>query len=367
MKISLPLALLLFLLSFVPTLAQAAVDPGASVVQLRQSCQVNGSTLDNCFTDLTTLNSWIWNTRNPSPSATNPLLVKIGPGTFDGQFTCTNAGDVSLKGSGVNVSIISNGMEPINTQNCTNMAYSNLTVKNTENLFGVREDGGTSVWNNAEIDGLGYAWFDGTGDTCNVKQGSHYFYSSRVVANTIGNNATAWYDDCDKSWFFGSQIQAIGGSGAQVRVIEANGGEVHVYGGNIEALTQGDVSPASMVAVTSDNSGIVHLHGTGIDVISQGNNNITALSAGTGGLIHAVADGYFMNTNGGTMTRVNNNGGIIMAPYHWPASSTPPAVISASGSDTAVVTKTSDGHPHPLVYDATCSSHWFDTVARACW
>ena len=220
---------LLLLLSLLPAMSQAAVDTNASVVQLRTSCLVDGSTLDNCFTDLNTLNSWIWNTHNPAPSASSPLLVQIGPGTFTGQFSCSNAGYVSLQGSGIGVTIITNGSAPISTTDCQDMSFSNFTVQNTENLFGVEETGGTSVWNNAEIDGMGYAWFDGTGSGCGgVTPGTHYFFGGRIKATTAANSATAWYDQCDKSWFFGSQIQAIGDSGALVRPIEANGGEVHV-------------------------------------------------------------------------------------------------------------------------------------------
>lgn len=361
------LTFLLLALCFLPRLSQAAVDPGASEVQLLTSCQVNGSTLDNCFTDLNTLNSWMWNTRSTAPSASSPLLVKIGPGTFTGQFTCSNAGYVSLQGSGIGVSVITNGYLPITTDHCEDMSYSSLTVKNTDNILGVRENGGTSVWNNAEIDAVGYAWFDGAGSGCNgATPGNHYFYGGKIVANTIYGSATVWYDQCDKSWFFGSQLQAVGDSGAVVRIIDANGGEVHVYGGNIEALTNGNVSVTSMDGVTSTDSGIVHLHGTGIDVISDGQNDITALNASKGGLIHAVADGYFLQSTG-TITRIANSGGTVMAPYHWPASATPPGVISVTGSDTAVATSTSDGHPHPLVYDSTCTNKWYDTITRACW
>lgn len=366
------LALALFPFTFFPITSQAAVDPSASVVKLRTSCQVGGSTIANCFTDLNTLNTWIWNTRTPTPSASSPLTVDIGPGTFTGQFTCNNAGYVSLNGSGVGVTVIQNGSEPIATTACQDMAYSNFTVKNTGNLFGVAELGGSSVWNNAEIDGIGYAWFDSPTTSCGAAPGTHYFYASRIIAHSAANSATAYFNACDTSWLIGSQIQAIGSSGSEVRPIIAIGGQVHVYGGNIEALTDGDVTVSSMVAASASGAKTqVHIHGTGIDVISGAPNNIVALSASNGGLVHAVADGYFMQTGtGGTTTRMVNSGGTVMAPYAWPSSANPPAIVTGNaaenGEDTAVITSTSDGHPHQLIYDSTCSSGWYDSTARVC-
>ncbi len=58
--------------------AAAGIDNNAAIVQLRQSCVEDGLNLSNCFTDMPTLNTWVWNTRQPDQA--NPLLIEMGPG-----------------------------------------------------------------------------------------------------------------------------------------------------------------------------------------------------------------------------------------------------------------------------------------------
>jgi hypothetical protein len=114
---------------------QAAVDSDASLVYLRSSCTVNGAGVDNCFTDLNTLNSWIWNTR--LPSASQPLEVEIRAGTFAGQFSCNNSGYVTLSGAGRDQTTITNASFPIATTGCTGLVFRQFTVENTATLLGV--------------------------------------------------------------------------------------------------------------------------------------------------------------------------------------------------------------------------------------
>ena len=351
--------------------AHAVIDADAAVVKLRTSCAEAGVILNNCFTDLPSLNAWIWNTRNPAPSATSALLVEIGPGSFTGTFGCNNKGYVTLRGAGMGKSIIQNGSSPVSTTNCVNLSFSHLTLRNTGTLFGVRNLGGSTVWDNVEIDGLGYAWFDspsacgGTGGG-----GTHYWFSSRITARTSGNSTTAYFNACDVSWFFGSEITAIGSNG-QVSPIVAVGGEVHVYGSVIRAISNTGAVTSSFVAVqATGESGTpakIHIHGTGIDVISPAANNIVALAASNGGEIHANQSSYNLSTGaGGTVTRISNSGGHIHAPYLWEQHPNPPAITSVTGADTAIITGTSDGHPHLVIYDSNCASKWFDSTLNTC-
>lgn len=342
----------------------AAIDNNAATVQLRISCSENGATIDNCFDDLNTLNSWIWNTRIPSPTA--PLKVSIGPGTFTGSFTCSDSGSVTLAGSGMGNTVIQNGSFPISTSQCVNMVFSDMTVKNTGNLFGVKNVGGTTVWSNVEIVGLGYAWFDTPGG-CSGPKGTHYWFGSKITAETTAaGSATAYFNACDKSWLYGSEITAKGTSGSSTPLV-AVGGEVHVYGSNIRALPAAGAVMDSVVAVTATNTADIHIHGTGIDVISPAANNITALKASNGGHIHANASAYVLKTgSGGLVTRVSNDGGDIAAPYQWQVGATPPAINSISGYDTVVYTSTGDGHPHMAVYDASCAGNWYDINTSSC-
>jgi hypothetical protein len=342
----------------------AAIDSNAATVLLRTSCNENGATIDNCFDDLNTLNSWVWNTRYPSP--TSPLKVDVGPGTFTGSFTCNGSGFVTISGAGMGNTVIQNGSSPISTTQCVNLVFSDMTLKNTGTLFGVRNAGGTTVWSNIEIIGLGYAWFDTPGG-CSGAPGTHYWFGSRITAETTASNsATAYFNACDKTWFYGSEITAKGTVGSSTPLV-AVGGEVHVYGSNIRAIPADGASMATVTAVTAANTAEIHIHGTGIDVISSAANNITALSAENGGSIHANESSYVMKTgSGGLVTRISNSGGNIAAPYQWQVSATPPAINSLSGYDTVIYTGTGDGHPHLAVYDSSCAGDWYDINTSSC-
>lgn len=352
--------------------ALAVIDVNAEVVTLHKSCTQAGQAQDNCFTDLNTLNTWIWNTRNPQPSATSPLLVEIGPGTFTGRFTCENKSNVSLRGAGIRQTIIEASSSPISTTNCANLTFSHMTLRNTQNLFGVKNLGGSTVWDNVEIDGFGYAWFDSPTGCGGVAPGTHYWFNSRITARSAGSSTTAYFNICDASWFFGSEITSVGTgqTGVQITPLVVPGGEVHVYGSVIRAIAGAGVTTNSMVAASASGAGQIHIHGTGIDVLSTGGNNIAALSADTGGQVHANQAAYNLKTGtGGTVTRIAkdaNSATHVHAPYFWEEHSNPPAILSVTGADTAVVTSTADGHPHIVIYDSTCSSKWFDTVTRAC-
>jgi hypothetical protein len=245
------------------------------------------------------------------------------------------------------------------------MTFSHMTLRNTANLFGVSNRGGSTFWDNIKIEGLGYAWFDSP-TTCGGG-GKHYWWSSRIIARTAANSATAYYNACDESWFFGSEITAIGSTG-QIRTISASGGEVHVYGSVIRAMSDnGAVIGSGFTAVSSSGTAKVHIHGTGIDVISPIANNIVALSATNGGEVHANQSSYVLSTGaGGSATRISNNGGHIHAPYIWEHIPSVPNFTSVTGADMTTITNTPGNHPHLVIYDSGCTSSWFDTSTNAC-
>lgn len=369
-RLSLFVAFTLSIFTSLP--AFAVIDSNAPVVKLRDTanggCTEAGTSLNNCFTTLSALTLWINGTRKPA--AATPLIVDIGPGKFVGAFTCDMSnypGYVTLRGAGMKNTIIENPHMPVSTSGCVQMRFSDMTLRNTGNLFGVRNFGGSTFWDNIEIDGFGYAWFDSPGG-CSGTPGTHYWFNSRITSHSAANSTTSYFNACDESWFFGSEITANGTvSGAQVTPIVAVGGEVHVYGSVIRAISGSGIASSNMAAVTSNGSASVHIHGTGIDVISSDANNITALSASNGGMIHANASAYSLGTgSGGTVTRINNSGGHVHAPYVWEAHSTPPSIISQDGADTAVVTSATGGTPRFVVYSTACASLWFDVGSNAC-
>ena len=349
----------------------AGIDTDAAIVKLQRSCIEDGVSQSNCFTDMPTLNTWIWGTRLPSSS--NPLLVEIGPGTFTGQFSCVDSGYVSLRGSGQGTTVLENGFIPIRADGCTEMKFSDMTVRNTQSLFGVGWlGGGTSVWQNVHLDMLGYAWWEGGGTGCQWEPGEHYWLNSRITSKSVsGGSNTAYYATCDVSWFIGSEVTSVADSSysgpMSVETVRVPGGEVHFYGSVIRSISEAGTNITKQSAVFARDGGQVHIHGTGIDVISEDANNIIALESISGASIHANQSSYVLKTGtGGTKTRVLVNGGTVRAPYMWEEGATPPDIISADGSDMVVKTGNADNKPHLLLYSTDCASNWFDVVTNAC-
>ena len=348
-------------------MAFAAIDTDAEVVELRTSCTENGSPINNCFTDLGTLNTWIWSTRKPS--ATSPLKVNIGPGTFEGQFRCTDSGHVTLNGSGMGNTIIQAPSSPVSTTRCVDMVFDSFTLKNYGTLFGTKNEGGSTTWNNMELIGLGYAWFDTPG-SCGSAPGKHYWFNSKITAEkTAAGSTTAYFNACDESWFYGSEIVAKGSSNSSTP-IRAVGGEVHVYGSVIRAIPDSGAIMSEVTAVTATSGAEIHIHGTGIDVITDAANDITALKASNNGSIHASASSYVLITGeGGTKTRLSESGGKIMAPFSWNQDTTPPDINTVDGADSVVVFNpaASGETPHLLIYSSNCTSNWFEVNTNSCY
>jgi len=381
-----------------PSSAFAVIDNNAPSVKLRTTCTEGSVTLDNCFTDLSSLNNWIQNTRLPKPSAVNPLLIEIGPGKFTGSYNgltlnCNPAagytGFISFHGSGRSNTIIEADV-PLSVSSCTDLQFSELMMHGTESVFNITwSGGGNSTWNNVDVlaDG-GYGWYE---LTCGSSRGQHYWFGSRIrISNSSSSSSNVganYISTCDESWFIGSELQAVATVSTNNNYVSAlvtgGNGIAHVYGSVIRAIANANVTlPAANVTggaisgliaavstSTAPDAGI-HIHGTGIDVISANGNHVAALAA-SGGMIHANQSAYNMSTGaGGKVTRILSNGGHIHAPYLWehiPNPTTVPNFTSVDGADmTTVTTGTSDGQPHLVIYSANCSSKWYDAVDKIC-
>ncbi|RKZ58997.1 MAG: hypothetical protein DRQ44_14160 [Gammaproteobacteria bacterium] len=356
-------------------------DDAAAVVNLRTSCSENSADIDNCFASIPDLVTWIEGTRRPNES--NPLQVNIGPGTYAGplilQCNATNnyTGHISFVGSGSRQSIIegTNYSSPIAVASCTEMNFSALQTSTT--LYGgvVWSGGGNSKWVDVEINAAARGWYE---PSCGAERGSHYWYSSKITATAGFTIGTSYLASCDESWFFGSEIalnvppgQRTGEAGV---VLAYNDGIIHVYGSVLRSLVEnnpisGYVSaPAAVVGNVpghDSSGGEIHIHGTGIDLISEAGVDMVALKASDGGMIHADSTAYNMVTTG-QITRIQNDNGMVHAPYVWAGRAEAPDVMSTTGSDTAVVTNTGDQQPHLVVYSSNCPSNWYDVVTGSC-
>lgn len=355
---------------------QAAVDPGALVVQVRSDC---AEPLGNCFSHPAEAIAWMSSTRKPNASA--PLTVKIFPGVYEGAFdiTCNAAdgytGHTSFEGSGNGQSILrrSTFNTPLNVDACTSMSFSNLTI-NGVGYGGVTwSGGGTSKWINVDVIGAGRGWYE---PTCGAARGSHYWTGSRIVATAGFTVATPYVAGCDESWFFGSELTAIvpqGATGNGAVLSATEGGIAHVYGSVLRLFVDG---PGSMYAVHvgeigmpdgSVTGGEIHIHGTGIDVMSMSGRDITAIKVSGGGMLHANGAAYNLHSSGAITRLIKTpTAGHVSAPYQWGESQDAPAVATVAGADTAIVTDTADGQPHIVVSSANCASGWYDTTVQAC-
>lgn len=373
-----------------PFPASAAIDLNADVVKLRTSCTVNGVVENNCFTDMAALTSWIWNTRNPEPSAAAPLLVDIGPGTFAGGFHCVDSGYITLRGSGADKTIIKSGY-PISSKRCTQLEFESLTLEGeraTSFSLVFWEGGGTSRWNNVNLIMYGYGWVE---QNCGATPGQHYWFGSRIQAYSSYGSLRNYIAACDVTWFIGSEIlsNADTQSGYINSVLATGNGEVHIYGSVVRTLTGPNVVTTpysssggfinSFAPIAATSGGEVHIHASAIDAISEEPNQINVLSAESGGMIHANTASYNIRTGAqGSVNRiVTNTGGHIHAPYDWEhvpdidgnSATVDTNFASANGADQTVVRNgTSDGHPHTAVYSTSCPStaRWYDQVDKVC-
>lgn len=382
--------LLMGLMIIAPLTSYAAFDADAATVHLRFSCSEGGKVIDNCYeaTQAKALFTWITDVRKPK--AVSPLTVKIGEGQFlFDQITYAARQDkmneivlycdgpsgfegyITFQGAGRSATTIGyNGGYTLNVDACEGLTFKDLKLSGYGNSGGLVRwtGGGSSVWENVDTDSQFSTWSSRAG-TCGAVRGKHYWFASRISNHHVFNHAVGYQEECDESWFFGTEIQntaTSGGTGNAVFSIKS-AGEVHVYGGVIRSNATGQLNlDDALKAVEVSGGGNIHIHGTGIDVISTTANDIIVFDVGAGGVVHAMESAYNLSTAEGTRTRIKNNGGTANASYLWQSGAEAPDIVSVTGADTAMITNTSDGHPHQVVYDSSCSSSWYDTTINAC-
>jgi hypothetical protein len=362
----------------------AAIDADAQVVKVRakksdgsSGCVENGVELNNCFASTGAAATWIMNTRKPT--ATTPLIVEIGPGNYKGltlECDATWGGHTTFRGAGMNQTVFdSMSWGTMRFDSCTKLHFSDLTVKNT--VYGgiSWNGGGESTWTNVQVQGAGQGWYS---DYCGQVRGSHYWFSSRITSVALvgfNGRANAYFERCDESWFFGSEITTTVQAGAHPAsggVVNAAGqGIIHVYGSVLRAFIDGPTTGLGVAAARSgelETGGEIHIHGTGIDVTSSIGANIIALYASNGGTIHADASAYNMST-GGTITRIMkdaNPATHVHAPYHWQHIPNSP-LVSVTGAD--MTTETIGTDINMLVYNSQCTGGggpWYNVALRTC-
>lgn len=346
-----------------------------NTIYLRTDCAENGIAVSGCYTTLDALDTAI---NLIKPNASKPLLIDVGPGTFKGQFVCRDISNLTLRGSGRSNTILGSTRDSSTflLRNCDQLNVSNLKIIGT---YYVIQWGGTGVttWTDVEVLGAGIGWYDDE-STCTPSKTKHYWYSSKFEIHPFLTQSATYVANCGSHWFYGSEListsEALAGvlypSPGTNDVVYASGSEVHIYGSVLRIMSplNSGGNPNRFNIVSSVNNASVHIHGTGIDADSAYASNLVALTAGSGGEIHANESSYNLKTSGGTITRAFKTDATahIHAVYFWETHPEAPTITSIDGFDTAIVTNTADGYPHMVVYSSKCVSHWYDSTLRTC-
>lgn len=413
-KLYASLCLLLLSAASLTSFAANVADANAEVVLLRKNC----GTQTNCFDNMATLLDYIWGPWSPAPrdpSVSAPLLVDIGPGTFD-VFNCTGPSDqaprgwVTLRGSGQKITHIANlpGGDnaagnvngSIAVEHCTNLTIQDLTVDG--DFYTIAwTGGGTSTWSNVEVaqavssisQNIGwYEVFCSAGAT----QAVHYWFGSKITTHQDGSGRSNYYS-CGETWFYGGEItvaansQVYGSDAANpIRLVTdgTHAGSIRLFGSAVRVVVpSGNAVPlTNVVGVWAPGSGTAfHMHG-GIMSIDAGgstlNYDVSAIKIG-GGTAHAPETAFSLKAAGnGTVRRIELAGAgtqeSVKSPYLWPNGKTPPLISSTLGSDLFVETDcTSTGNcangaggneTHLMIYNNSCATAgpWFDVNLNKC-
>lgn len=367
----------------------AIVDPAAPAVMLRTNCQEAGSTLNNCFISMESLLTWLQNTRRPS--AANPLLVQMGPGSF-GTYTCDDSGHTTFNGAGRNVTAIAkmevghilSGSSP----GCTNLEFNNLTIGSPSVPIAVSWYGaGNSSYHNVDVVAGEMAWWDFRINT--TPQSSHYWWNSMFTSNPNSSSQATLVSYGSNHRLYGSEINAFVGNNEAQGIHLANAavnGEIQMYGSSVRVKAIPGSGVTTLVGVNVGGDQAFHAHGgslsvdataaAGTNVAVRGVKTLVLEDLTTSSIVHMLDVAYALKPKGtGTISRIQGTPGVnINAPFYWGAGTAPPPLFGApDGQDmfveydcSATGCQSAGTQPHLLIFSKGCTSKWFDVVTGAC-
>jgi hypothetical protein len=405
--------------------AYALPDPNAELIALKKVCSVSET---NCFTSPGPMLDWVWATRKPS--AANPLIVDIAPGTWvlpANKPFCPSAtpanGNVTFRGSGRSNTILTGGGFSLGTftgvkavlsvDNCSNLVFQDLGIQSdyrrqvTGSVDGIHWRGGAgSSWSNVEVQANHYGWFD---SECIANPSvTHYWFGSKVESRTgPTGSALSWgfYSFCGRTNFYGGQIIGLhdtaqlntGVAAVAINGIGQGRAVFSIYGGSVHATTTqsaGIVGVWGVTGLIAYNTGEVHMHGGSITAEANNaaqNQDVYGVLTFQNALGHAIDTAFVVKPSGtGRAYRISTEhpafggDGMVEAPFLWPAGTNPPTpgdasgnkhLISTNGNDLFVETdcaaagcQSAGVEPHLQVYSDQCTTAgpWFDVVTRKC-
>ena len=377
------------------TRAQPLIDPSASVIELRSSCAMPGSTyLDNCFETTADVVDWLWNGgRTSEPNSLDPVTVRVAPGTFD-RFECDGTsvsmrGFVSVVGSGRDVTRFVNPIDApeaglggacpggITVRDCTSLSFRHVTAQGLGSGV-VWAGAGSSQWEGldmiadnegaARCNGSAFGWYD-------LNPASlHFFWNTRFEARGVGNTGVIAFNARGESWLYGSdlfaQVGGAGQGGVYAAVLSASPNGVRIFGSTVRARADASF-PTTVSGFHVWGSGAtVHMHGGIVNVNAPISVSISAL--GPDVFVHTPGTAFVLPTSPVvSATRVIDvTGSNVQSPFLWPSSTTPPSVTNLKdGADLFV--KTNEGpnqdESHLFVYDRSCTVNpWRSVTTGMC-
>ena len=365
------------------TQAQAVINNDASVVQLKKDC----AGVDDCFTTMTSVTDWLWNTRKPT--ATSRVTVAMGPSDF-GRFVCPSAnprnGYVTLLGSGRDatriVPIPGEGVGIIATD-CEELAFQDLSVE-ASNLYALRWDGdGSSTWTNVDVtNDAADVWFEACG--AENKQ-LHYWFNVRLRAP-----GRVFPARCSENWFYGSEltVDPVPGMNVYGGIAASNNAKFFLFGSVVRVRIVAGTPSAefvpiggmSLFGIIAQSGASVHMHGGIVSMLADQSNqsyDVVGVASG-GGTVHTPGTAFNISA-AGTGTAIRAGGTGVQSPFQWPAGTTPPAITSIAGSDTFVETDcdasgncdtalVAEQRPHMMIYADQCTAAgpWYDMATNKC-
>ncbi len=307
----------------------------------------------NCFTTTASLVDEI---DSRSPTATTPLRVEIGPGTF-GPLHCSTYGSVGHIFSHVTFAGVSRSLSTLQgvfAENCDELHFERLRV--TSDGGGGLNDvlgygvwwfhGGTSRWYDVAIEGTNFAVYEQCGAPFeNVDPGSpqsqHYFYDSRV------SGPKGIFSQCSEMWMFAGEVAT-----SEVAIDVSLRGDVRIFGSAIGVKVAPGASPPQVaglrVGLNSNNSkwpevnplglGTLHIHGSNVAVdasAGQYGGAVVGLDVYVGGAVtaHTPETSFRIVSSpasGSTTYRVR--GADAASPFLWQAGPLPPTSSSEANS-----------------------------------
>jgi hypothetical protein len=395
-------ALLLLGLGLAPgdASAQTRGEPGYEIVYLLTDCAAAGHGPGECVETLADLNTLIWDpTTGLNPTASEPLIVDMGPGKFPGAIGCpVGGGQVTFRGAGRDRTILTGPSSPtflmakvtVVVFGCESLGFHDMRIESSDiGIYWVLA--GSSSWTDVDVAATNYGWYDAlcNGDATDPPAGVHYFYGSKVEAQQVG-----FFGNCGETWFYGSELLARpqGAVGTPIGLQVSGRADVRVFGSAVRVVTADATSGSGGLAAGVnvgvgpggyDPGGTFHMHG---GIISVDASTISGMNA-RGLFVHSGLGQPSAHTPdtafalrpgpGGEAIRLDGTG-TIRSPFLWPAGDAPPLgpLGSQTGKDLYVETDcdavdcTGGADSHLMIYQESCvgtsGTPWFDVVTGAC-